>query len=188
MRLLPGQRLRAEIWRIRLRSSVAEGEVTTTSLDGSSHGSGSGSPKPIITGSSPQIWYSRNSKLDLTASGETLARLAIPLMCGAERRSDRELPDCVDNAQPNRHAPKIAIVREFLGSFGAFRRGLVAVAYEQQVGYPPDGAIRSHLGGIFVGCLLTVNTCGVMASGAPARRPAASAHPPAPGTPMASGL
>jgi hypothetical protein len=32
MRLLPGQRLRAEIWRIRLRSSVAEGEVTTTSL------------------------------------------------------------------------------------------------------------------------------------------------------------
>ena len=31
MRLLPGQRLRAEIWRICLRSSVAEGEVTTTS-------------------------------------------------------------------------------------------------------------------------------------------------------------
>ena len=43
---------------------------------------------------------------------------------------DRELPDCVDDPQPNRDAPKIAIRREFLGSFGAFRRGLVAVAIE----------------------------------------------------------
>ena len=34
---------------------------------------------------------------------------------------DRELPYCVDDAQPNRHAPKIAIRRKFPGSFGAFR-------------------------------------------------------------------
>ena len=59
-------------------------------------------------------------------------------MYGPERRRDRELPDCVDNAQPNRHAPKIAIRREFLGSFGAFRRSLVAVMREHQVGYAPD--------------------------------------------------
>jgi hypothetical protein len=47
---------------------------------------------------------------------------------GSERRCDRELPGCVDDAQPNRHAPKIAIRREFLGSFGAFRHSLDAVA------------------------------------------------------------
>ena len=65
-------------------------------------------------------------------------------MYGPERRCDRELPDCVDDAQPNRHAPKITICREFLGSFGAFRRGLVAVAREHQVGYPPDVDFRYH--------------------------------------------
>ncbi len=59
-------------------------------------------------------------------------------MYGPERRCDRELPDCVDDAKPNRHAPKIAIRRKFPGSFGAFRHSPVAVAREHQVGYPPD--------------------------------------------------
>ena len=31
-------------------------------------------PKPIIAGSSPRIWHSRNPTLDLAASGETLVR------------------------------------------------------------------------------------------------------------------
>jgi hypothetical protein len=56
------------------RSSVAEGEVTKTSLKWLCHGRGSGSPMPIIAGSSPLIWPSGNSTLDLTASGETLVR------------------------------------------------------------------------------------------------------------------
>ena len=59
-------------------------------------------------------------------------------MYGPDRCRDRELPDCVDDAQPNRHASKIGIRREFLGSFGAFRHGLVAVAREHQAGDPPD--------------------------------------------------
>ena len=58
---------------------------------------------------------------------------------------DRELPDCVDDAQPNRHAGKIAIRREFLGSFGAFRHNLAAVARDHQVGYPPDVDFRYHI-------------------------------------------
>jgi hypothetical protein len=45
---------------------------------------------------------------------------------GPDRRRDRELSNCVDHAQPNRHAGKIAIRREFLGPFGAFRHSLVA--------------------------------------------------------------
>ncbi len=61
-----------------------------------------------------------------------------------ERCRDRELPDCVDDAQPNRHAGKIAISREFVGSFGAFRHCFVAVAIEHQVGYPPDVDLRYH--------------------------------------------
>jgi hypothetical protein len=63
---------------------------------------------------------------------------------GPERRRDRELPDCVDHAQPNRHAAKIAIRRRFLGSFGAFRHCLVAEAREYQVGYPPNVDFRYH--------------------------------------------
>jgi hypothetical protein len=59
-------------------------------------------------------------------------------------RRDRELPDCLDDAQPNRHAHKIGIRREFLGSFGAFRRSLVAVAREHQVGDAPDVDFRYH--------------------------------------------
>ena len=57
---------------------------------------------------------------------------------------DRELPDCVDDAQPSCHARKIAIRREFLGSFGAFRHSLAAVAREHQVGYSPDVDFRYH--------------------------------------------
>ena len=57
---------------------------------------------------------------------------------------DRELPDCVDDAQPSCHARKIAIRREFLGSFGAFRQGLVAVARDHQVGDAPDVDFRYH--------------------------------------------
>jgi len=67
-------------------------------------------------------------------------------MYGPERRCDRELPDCVDDAEPRCHAGKIAIRREFLGSFGAFRQGLVAVAREHQVGDPPDVDFRYHTG------------------------------------------
>jgi len=37
------------------------------------------------------------------------------------------LPNCVDHAQPNCHAGKIAIRRKFLGPFGALRHSLVAV-------------------------------------------------------------
>jgi hypothetical protein len=59
---------------------------------------------------------------------------------------DRELPDCVDDAQPSCHARKIAVCREFLGSFGAFRHSLAAVAIEHQVGYPPDVDYRYHAG------------------------------------------
>ena len=65
-------------------------------------------------------------------------------MYGPERRCDRELPDCVDDAQPNRHAGKITISREFLCSFGAFCHGRVAVAREHQVGDPPDVDFRYH--------------------------------------------
>jgi len=61
-----------------------------------------------------------------------------------ERCHDRELPDGVDDTQPNRHAGKIAIRREFFSSFGAFRRSLVAVAREHQVGYPPNVDFRYH--------------------------------------------
>ena len=38
--------------------------------------------------------------------------------------------DCIGDAQPNRHAPKIAICREFLGSFRAFGPSLVSVSRE----------------------------------------------------------
>ena len=61
-----------------------------------------------------------------------------------ERCRDCELPDCVDDPQPSRHARKIAIRREFLRSFGLFRQSLVAVAREHQVGYPPDVDFRYH--------------------------------------------
>ena len=60
------------------------------------------------------------------------------------RRRDRELTDDVDDSQPDRHAGKIAIRREFLGSLGAFRHSLVAVAREHQVGYSPDLDFRYH--------------------------------------------
>jgi len=75
-----------------------------------------------------------------------------------DRCRDRELPDCVDDAQPNRHAGKIAIRREFLGSFRAFRPSRVAVAGEHQVGYPPDVDFRYHAERVSGGCLFTVNT------------------------------
>ena len=65
-------------------------------------------------------------------------------MYGPERSRDRELPDCVDDAQPSCYARKIAICRKFLGSFGAFRQGLVAVAREHQVGDAPDVDFRYH--------------------------------------------
>jgi len=77
---------------------------------------------------------------------------------GPERRCDRELPDCVDDAQPNRHAGQIAIVREFLGSFDAFRRSLVAVAREHQVGNAPDFDFRYHAERLPGEPLLTVNS------------------------------
>jgi hypothetical protein len=108
------------------------------------------------------------------------AGAAVPLVHGPERHCDRELPDCVDNAQPNRHAPKIAIRREFLGSFGAVRRGLVAVAREHQVGYPPDVDFRYHAARLAGRSLLMVNTSAVMATGAAPPRRAVSAHPRAP--------
>jgi hypothetical protein len=83
----------------------------------------------------------------------------------------------MDDAQPNRHAPKIAIIREFLGSFGTFRHCLVAVAVEHQIGYPPDVDFRYHAERLGGGCLFTVNARGVMASGAAPPRPAVPAHP-----------
>ena len=57
---------------------------------------------------------------------------------------DDKLPNCVDYAQPNRHARKIAIRRKFFGSFGAFRHSRVAVARVHQVGDPPDLDFRYH--------------------------------------------
>jgi hypothetical protein len=80
-----------------------------------------------------------------------------PLVYRPDWRCDRELPDCVDDAQPNRHAAKIAIVRQFLGSFGAFRRSLIAVAVEHQVAYPPDVDFRYHPERVPAERLFTVN-------------------------------
>jgi hypothetical protein len=42
------------------------------------------------------------------------------------RRRDRELTDDVDDPQPDRHAGKIAIRSEFLGSLSAFQLGRLA--------------------------------------------------------------
>ena len=70
---------------------------------------------------------------------------------------DRELPDCIDDAQPNRHAPKIAIRREFLGSFSAFRHCFVAVAGKHEVGYSPDFDFRYHAESVAAERLFTVN-------------------------------
>ena len=47
---------------------------------------------------------------------------------GPERCCDRELPDSVDHAQPYRHACKVAIRRDIVRAFNAFRHSLVAVA------------------------------------------------------------
>ena len=43
------------------------------------------------------------------------------------KRRDRELTDDVDDPQPDRHAGKIAIRSEFLGSLSAFQLGRLAV-------------------------------------------------------------
>ena len=75
-----------------------------------------------------------------------------------ERCGDRELPDCVDYAEPSCHAGKIAIRRKFLGSLGAFRQSLVAVAREHQVGDAPDVDFRYHAERLSGEPLLTVNS------------------------------
>ena len=71
---------------------------------------------------------------------------------------DRELPDCVDDAQPSCHARKIAIRRVFFGSFGAFRHCFVAIPREHQVGDTPDVDFRYHAGRLSGGSLFTVNS------------------------------
>src|SRR5262245_13623889 len=59
-------------------------------------------------------------------------------------RRVRELPDRIEDAQPDRNARKIAIRRQLVGSFDTFRHGLIAVSIEHQIGYPPDFDFRYH--------------------------------------------
>jgi hypothetical protein len=73
-----------------------------------------------------------------------------------ERCRDRELPDCVDDAEPNRNAGKIAVSRQLVGSFDTFRHGFIAVAGGHQIGYPPDVYLRYHAERLAGRCLLTV--------------------------------
>ena len=49
------------------------------------------------------------------------------------RCRDRELTDDVDDPQPDRHAGKIAIRSEFLGSLSAFQLGRLAVTVDHKV-------------------------------------------------------
>ena len=88
----------------------------------------------------------RTKHPDLAASGAGLPRSrGLPfLVYRPDWCCDRELPDCVDDPQPSCDARKIAIRREFLGPFGAFRHSLAAVAREHQVGDPPDVDFRYH--------------------------------------------
>ena len=62
------------------------------------------------------------------------------------RRRDRELTDDVDDPQPDRHAGKIAIRSEFLGSLSAFQLGRLAVMGDHEVGCAPDLDFRYHAG------------------------------------------
>ena len=55
------------------------------------------------------------------------------------RCRDRELTDDVDDPQPDRHAGKIAIRSEFLGSLSAFQLGRLRLA-------APDLDFRYHAG------------------------------------------
>ena len=73
-----------------------------------------------------------------------LDRVDCRLVYRPDRRRDGELPDCVNDAQPNGHTRKIVIRRELIGSFGAFCQSLVAVAREHQVGDAPDVNFRYH--------------------------------------------
>jgi hypothetical protein len=61
-------------------------------------------------------------------------------------RRDRELTDDVDDPQPDRHAGKIAIRSEFLGSLSAFQLGRLAVTGDHEVGCAPDLDFRYHAG------------------------------------------
>ena len=61
------------------------------------------------------------------------------------RRRDRELTDDVDDPQPDRHAGKIAIRSEFLGSLSAFQLSRLAVMGDREVG-APDLDFRYHAG------------------------------------------
>ena len=52
----------------------------------------------------------------------------------AQARKDRELTGGVDDPQPDRHAGKIAIRSEFLGSLSAFQLGRLAATPDHNVG------------------------------------------------------
>ena len=54
------------------------------------------------------------------------------------RCRDRELTGGVDDPQPDRHAGKIAIRSEFLGSLNAFRLSRLAVTGDHEFGCAPD--------------------------------------------------
>ena len=57
-----------------------------------------------------------------------------------------ELPHCVEDAQPDRNAGKVAIVRQLFGSSGAFHHSRVAEPLEHKAGDTPDVDFRDHAG------------------------------------------
>ena len=60
------------------------------------------------------------------------------------RCRDRELTGSVDDPQPDRHAGKMAIGSEFLGSLSQF--GRLAVTGDRKGGCAPDLDFRYHAG------------------------------------------
>ena len=73
------------------------------------------------------------------------------------RCRDRELTGGVDDPQPDRHAGKIAIRSEFLGSLSAFQLGRLAVMGDHEVGCAPDLDFRYHAGRLSGELLSTAN-------------------------------
>src|SRR5690349_19900187 len=62
----------------------------------------------------------------------------------SRRRRVRELPDCVDDPEPDRYTDGVTSCREFVGSSGALHLGRVAVAFKHQVGDAPDVDLGYH--------------------------------------------
>jgi len=55
-----------------------------------------------------------------------------------------QLPDCIGNPPPHRRAGTIAIQGQLLHPYRAFCRGLIAVAFQHQVGDAPDVDLGDH--------------------------------------------